>query len=537
VTGTLTALQPEAVRGRHRRPSRTRVLRWSVPARVATGAVGGLAVWTSFPPLDLWPLALAGVALLWLACYGARARVAALVGLVAGLVQFVCLLTWLRVIGIDAWLVLALTQAIWLAALGAGLAAVGRLPAWPLWGAALWVAEEFGRSRVPFGGFSWGRLGFGQDGGPLLRYAAVAGAPLVTFAVALGGGLLAWLVLSGVRRRVDVRLVLPALAGLAAVVLAGLAVPVGTGGASHLRVAIVQGNVPRLGLDEFAQARAVVRNHAAVTERLAAEVQAGRRPAPQVVVWPENSSDFDPFVDAQTRALIEGAVRSIGVPTLVGAVLNGPGPRHVRNTGIVWDPVKGATQIYVKQHLVPFGEYVPFRAELGGLIGRLSLVPNDFVPGHRPGVLTLGPATIADVICFEVADDGVVREAVNGGGRLLVVQTNDATYEHRTDDGYGGEPAQQLAITRLRAVEHGRAAVVAATSGGSAVVAPDGTVLQRTGVFRPAILSADVPLRSERTLADRMGAWPERGIALTGVVVLAVAVALRRRQQTGEQHG
>lgn len=537
MTGTLTALQPAAVRGRHRRPPRARLLRWSTPTRLLIGAAGGLAIWTSFPPLGLWPLAIVGVALLWVACQGARARVAALVGLAAGLVQFVCLLTWLRVIGVDAWLVLALTQAVWIAALAAALAAVGRLPAWPLWGAALWVAEEFGRDRVPFGGFSWGRLGFGQDGGPLLRYAAVAGAPLVTFAVALAGGLLAWLVLSGVRRRAALTRIGSGVAGLAAVVLAGLAVPVGTGGAAHLRVAVVQGNVPRLGLDEFAQARAVVRNHAAVTEQLAADVQAGRRPRPQVVVWPENSSDFDPFVDAQTRTLIDDAVQAVGVPTLIGAVLNGPGPGHVRNTGIVWDPTKGPTQIYVKQHLVPFGEYVPFRAELGGLIGRLSMVPNDFVPGHRPGVLTLGPARIADVICFEVADDGVVREAVNAGGRLLVVQTNNATYEHRTDDGYGGEPAQQLAITRLRAVEHGRAAVVAATSGVSAVVAPDGTVLQRSGIFRPAILSADVPLRTERTLADRMGAWPERGIALAGVVVLAVAVARRRRQRAGEQRG
>jgi apolipoprotein N-acyltransferase len=150
-------------------------------------------------------------------------------------------------------------------------------------------------------------------------------------------------------------------------------------------------------------------------------------------------------------------------------------------------------------------------------------------------VLDVGPARVADVICFEVADDGVVRDAVNGGGRLLVVQTNNATYERPGDDGNGGETAQQLEMSRLRAVEHGRAVVVAATSGVSAVIGPDGVVRQRSGVFRPDRLVADVPLRDPRTVADRLGVWPEHALAALGLV-LAVGCAVHRRRDR-DRHG
>jgi apolipoprotein N-acyltransferase len=294
-------------------------------------------------------------------------------------------------------------------------------------------------------------------------------------------------------------------------------------------VAAVQGNVPRLGLAEFQQRRAVTADHVRETLALAAAVAAGRLPRPDVVIWPENASDEDPYDDATARAMIEQAVQAVAVPVVVGAVLDGPGPTHVRNAAIVWSPTTGPGEIYVKRHLVPFGEYLPWRTVLTRLVGRFSLIGKDFAPGHRPGVLDAGPVRLADVICFEVADDGVVRDAVAAGGRLLVVQTNNATYEHPGDDGSGGETAQQLDMSRLRAVEHGRAVVVAATSGVSAIIAPDGHVEQRSGVFVPAILEASLPLRDTRTLADRAGAWPERGIAAVGGLLLLAAALPRRR--------
>jgi apolipoprotein N-acyltransferase len=240
----------------------------------------------------------------------------------------------------------------------------------------------------------------------------------------------------------------------------------------------------------------------------------------------------DPTTDPIARAVIDAAARAVGVPILVGAVLDGPGPTHVRNAAIVWSPTTGPGQTYVKRHLVPFGEYLPWRSFVLKLSGQFSLISKDFVPGHAAGTLQAGAIRLADTICFEIADDTVVRQAVTGGGRLLVVQTNNADYERATDSGNGGETAQQLAIARLRAVESGRAVVVAATSGVSAMIAPDGTVLARTGVFRPALLDLRLPLRDPLTLADRVGAWPEWILSAAGLVAVLAALPLPHRRRS-----
>jgi len=204
-------------------------------------------------------------------------------------------------------------------------------------------------------------------------------------------------------------------------------------------------------------------------------------------------------------------------------VLRGPGPDHVSNTGIVWSPSTGPGERYVKRHPVPFGEYIPFREQLSGITDRLDQIPRDFVAGPEPGVLDVGPVRVGDVICFEVAYDGLVRDVVDGGARVLVVQTNNATYNGT------GQTEQQLAMSRLRAVEHGRSVLVAATSGISAVVMPDGRVVQRSGELTTQTLVADVPLRAGRTVADRFGAWTEWVLAALGLVAAAVGL-VRRRQ-------
>lgn len=489
------------------------------PGRVSTllaALAAGLLLAAAFAPLGLWPAAPAGVAVLALSVRGATARRGAVAGLVCGLGLFLPLLQWSgAVAGPAAWIALALSQAAFLAPMGAALALTARLPGWPVWGAALWVGQEALRDRLPFGGFPWGRLAFSQGASPLTPLAALGGAPLVSFAVALLGGLLALLAVRPSR---------PALAaaGGPALVLVLLAVlmPTPTGGPTT-RVAVVQGNVPRLGLDAFAQRATVLHNHADATHRLAEDVRAGREPRPDLVVWPENASDLDPYTDAQAYALIEDAVRDIGVPVLVGAVVEGPGDK-VSNTGIVWDPVTGPGATYVKQHPVPFGEYMPYRALLRTISSKVDLVPRDFAHGQHTGLLQVGPARIGDVICFEVAYDSLVRDAVRAGGRLVVVQTNNATF------GRSAETEQQLAMSRLRAVEHGRSVLVAATSGISAVIAPDGAVRQRSQVFTSDVLVADVPLRDDSTPATRLGALPELLLALLGVGALGVALARRR---------
>jgi apolipoprotein N-acyltransferase len=480
--------------------------------RLAAAVVAGLLLDIAFPPHDLWWLAPLPVALLTLLCRGVSARRGALLGLAAGLGFFVPLLVWTGTIaGSLAWFALASLEAAFLAPLGAALAVVTKLPGWPVWSAALWVADEALRDRLPFGGFPWGRLAFSQGDTWLTPLAALGGAPLVTFAVALLGGALAALA-----ARTGVRV---ALVAAAVVLVAAPLVPTPSDGPT-VTVAIVQGNVPRLGLDAFAQRAAVLNNHAAATHDLAAAVRAGDQARPDLVIWPENASDLDPYTDAQAAATISSAVDDIGVPVLVGAVLEGPGDK-VRNAGIVWDPVTGPGKTYVKRHPVPFGEYMPFRSLVRRISSKVDLVPRDFARGKEPGALDVGPARLADVICFEIAYDGVVRDAVRAGGRLLVVQTNNATF------GRSGETYQQLAMGRLRAVEHGRAVLVAATSGVSAVIAPDGRMVARSEVFERNVLVHRVPLRGASTIATRLGVLPE--LLLAALAALSVVVALVKR--------
>ncbi|MFZ0324961.1 MAG: apolipoprotein N-acyltransferase [Actinomycetes bacterium] len=489
----------------------------SLPWRCAVAAVAGAALVLAFPPFDLWWLAPLPVAAFTLACRGETAVRGASVGLVFGMVFFAGLMPWLRVIGPDAWVLLSATCAVFLAALGAATSLATRVPGWPLWVACLWVAEEALRDRWPLGGFPWGRLAFSQPHSAVTAWAALGGAPLVTFTVALAGTCVAFAVISTTTRgRVVV------LGAAVAVVGVGLVIPTPTDGRT-ITAAVVQGNVPRTGMDAFGQRVAVLSAHVEATRTLAKDVRAGTMPKPDFVVWPENASDIDPVLDKGAYTLIDDVVSEIGVPVLVGMVVQTPDGTKLRNEGVVWDPVTGPGQVYVKRHPVPFGEYVPFRSLLQHFISRFDRVPKDFAAGTDPGVLTLGTTTVANVICFEVAYDQIVRDAVVGGGEVITVQTNNATY------GRTGQVEQQLAISQLRAVEHGRSVLVAATSGISAVISPDGTILDSVPEFTQSVMVQDVPARTQITLADRMRGWPELVLAMVG---LGAAVAGFRRRSS-----
>jgi apolipoprotein N-acyltransferase len=518
----------------------------------------------SFPPYDLWWLAPVGVGLLAVAVHHQRVPAGAYLGGLAGLVLFLPLLRWTDVeVGILPWLLLATLQAGYLALLGGAAGYLSPLVerarwSWPLLTGLAWVGQETLRSRTPFGGFPWGRLAFSQADSPLLSLAGWGGAPLVGFAVALSGGLLAaalwrpWRMWrSGAGQagpggqpagrspatwRAAAARAAPGsaalVAGAAAVVLAGLVVPAGGDrpGGPAVTVAIVQGNVPRLGLDFNAQRRGVLDNHVGATLDLAGDVAAGRRPAPDLVVWPENSSDIDPVANPDARARIDQAAAAIGAPILVGAILRGPGD-EVRNVGLVWEPRTGPAGHYAKRHPVPFAEYLPLepvvRPVARAVTDEVDRVAG-FVPGDEPGVLRLGPATVGEVICFEVAYDGLVRDTITSGGQLLVVQTNNATFDE-------AEARQQLAMVRLRAVEHGRASLMASTVGISGFVGTDGRVSEATGFFTQDVLVRTLSLSDSRTVATVVGVWPESVLATGAAACLVAAALVRRRSRAGGQ--
>jgi len=520
-----------------RRPPGTRglpgeprlALGWALLAAVA----GGLALTAAFPPVGAWPLAPLGPALLVLALQGRSLRASFLAGLLFGLALFVPLISWLINLAWYAWAALALAEAVIFALLAVGQRVLLSLRAWPVAVAGWWVAAEALRDRWPYA-FPWGRLAMSQAGTPAAPWTAIGGAPLLSFLLALVGSTLAWLLLAPGPGGAFRRRLVPALAvaGAAGLALAGGLLPVDPvpAGTPVATVAAIQGNVPHAkNLPDLLRATTVTANHAAVTQRLAAQVRAGARPAPDLVIWPENSTDLDPRFYPPVSATIAAAVRAIGRPVLVGEVLQDP----QRNVGQLWTPGRGPGTLYVKRQLVPFGEYIPFRGLLSHITSLVALQPQNFTAGRRAVVFRVGRIRLGDVICYEVGFDDLVSSEVRAGANLLAVQTNDATFEV---NGQLGESLQQLAMARIRAVESDRAVVVASTTGVSAVIAPDGTVVARTSTWRPAILDARVPLLHTLTLADRAGAGPE--YLITGLTVAAfgwalfgwVAAARRRRR-------
>jgi apolipoprotein N-acyltransferase len=518
-------------------------IRW--PWHTLLAAAGGLVLVLAFPAYGLVGLAPLGPAALALAVRGQRVRSGLWLGLVFGLAFFVPLLSWSGIyVGPVPWLALAGWEAVQLALLGGATALTSRLRLWPVWAAALWVADEALRGRFVLGGFPWGRLGFSQTDGPLLALAAYGGVPLVSFAVALTGTLLAWagsaLVSALVRARRSasdagergpaVRTAALAVAAVLAVPLAGalawlpLPGPSLTDGGPAATVAVIQGDVPRAGLDFNAQRRAVLDNHVQRTLELAEQVAAGERPRPDVVIWPENSSDIDPYLNTDADRQISRAAEAIDAPILVGAIVQGPG-RYISNTAIVWDPGTGPGDTYIKRHPVPFGEYVPARSFVRLFSEDVDRVHDQYA-GREVGVLDIGGIRLGDLICFEVVYDGLVGDVVDGGAGMLVVQTNNATF------GYTDESAQQLALSRLRAVEFGRSVVIAATSGISAVVAPDGSVARSSQLFTPDVFVEEIAQRDSTTVAQRLGAAPEWVLAAVGAAALVAAARpslLRRR--------
>jgi apolipoprotein N-acyltransferase len=185
--------------------------------------------------------------------------------------------------------------------------------------------------------------------------------------------------------------------------------------------------------------------------------------------------------------------------------------------------------MYVKRHPVPFAEYIPLRSLAEKVSSAAKLVTQDMVAGTGNGLLTGGPVPIGDVICFEVAYDDLVQSSVDAGAQLVVVQTNNATF------GHTAETYQQLAMSRLRAIETGRTVLQASTTGVSAIIDPDGSVVAGSGpLFHPALLSAAVPLETGTTPAVALGAVPEwtlAAIALVALAAVGIGSRVTRRQE------
>jgi apolipoprotein N-acyltransferase len=283
------------------------------------------------------------------------------------------------------------------------------------------------------------------------------------------------------------------------------------------------------------RARSVTNNHLSETIQLMTRARLGEVPEPDFLLWPENSTDIDPTADQLTKLTVQAAAEVADRPILVGAVMQGPGVDERQTAALWWDPDRGVTARYDKQDLVPFGEWIPFRAELLPLIPVLEQVGAQSVPGTRPGVLDVTvdgrPIKLGDAICFELAYDQTIYRALIGGAQVSMVQSNNATY------GGTGQIDQQFAITRARAMESRREIAVATTNSISGFITRDGSVATRTQEFTAQSMVVEMPLRSALTPAIRVAPWLERGVALVALLACLAALlgAVRRPRATAAE--
>ena len=477
----------------------------SLLAALALSTASGVLLWLALPPADLGPVGfVALVPLLW-AARGAGARRGALLGLAFGLVFYGVLLSWLIPVSVLGWAALVVGVGAFLALFGAMVPAVWRDEA-PIRTAlavgAAWALVEWLRSAWPFGGWSWVSLSATQHDNPItLPAASVIGAVGLGFMVAAINVLVFVILLRAGEWR---RAVLPAAAALA-LAFVPLTVPAASPDGPPVDVAVVQGNVPvEIGTaSRILEDNLVAENHARGHLRLEAN-------PPDLSIWPENALDRDPTADPVIGPVVEAAIVAVGAPTLVGAITETDDGRLL-NENLLYSADGRVVDRYAKNHLLPFGEFVPGRRFLDW-IPDVRRVRTDLSPGTAPGRFRSGGVGFASIICFENAFPDLVREFVAEDSAFLVVSTNNATF------GISAAPEQHVVLSELRAVETGRWVVHAALSGISAIITPGGAVTERSSLFEPDLLRARIPTADGTTPYDSLGGWLPLGfLALLGL--------------------
>jgi len=334
------------------------------------------------------------------------------------------------------------------------------------------VLEEI-RNRFPFQGFGWARIAYSQADAPYAKIAAHGGAVALSAITVLLGLVLFYLF----QKQFRILILLP---------LFLVVVPIDVKMSETTQTLMIQGNVPKLGLDFNFRAKEVFFNHVKETD---IAIMENRKV--DFILWPENSVDVDPFRNPE----VFEALNSYKVPLIIGAIVGRD--NDILNTSILW--TKESQNVYIKQHLTPFGEYIPLRS-LASKISPFVDDVRDFSPGNQSTIFTVDKAKIAPVICYELLDDRILEKAAKSSN-LLAVQTNSATF------GDSAQSAQQLQITRIRAIEHSRNILSVSTTGYSAVIDYNGKVLQKSDMGAAQHLYAEIGLISSVSPRDRYGDW------------------------------
>lgn len=475
------------------------------PVRLALAATAGAMMLLTIPPRGFWWFLPPSVALLALAMHGTGWRGRLLVGAMAGATFFGPGLFWLTSFNTIGYVAVAAVEVALFAA--AMMIVPSRHGGWWTVPAALVLLEAV-RARFPFGGLPLPGLALGQVDGPFDVTARLGGSLLVTATSAVAGIALVALFLA---RRGALVAASTALA-IVAVLVSAAVLPARSAGT--LDVAVVQGGGPRGIPAIHSDPGQVTERHFAASRRLEG--------SPDLVLWPEGVVDVEQPVGGSAQAPRLSALARRLDTTLVAGVVEARGDRF-RNAAVAWDPDGTVHGQYEKAHRVPFGEYLPMRGLLERMSDDTEYVPRDAIPGRGPGLLDTKAGPLGVVISYEVFFSDRTRAAANAGGQLLLVPTNAASYT--TEE----VPAMEVAAAQLRARELGQAVLQAAPTGYSALILPDGRVVEQSRLERQAVLTARIPLQNQRTPYTRTGDWP---VVTAAVLTLLLGALAGRRSRT-----
>ena len=443
----------------------------------------------SFEPIGLWFLAPISYAIFLRTCQkGVHVyRSAFLFGFISSAIT----LWWAgKYVGLVPLAFLALLHGLFYLPLGL----LARYTTNIFWFIPALLAIEQVRTYFPFGGFSWMRIAFSQADAP---YASV---------ISIGGALLlsAWvLVISAVIANFRKVFVFPLLLILVLPLL------LNNTHSSQEKISFmgIQGNTPSVGLTFNDRAEAVFNLHVTETKKLSAG-------AADVIIWPENAIDVDPYANTRVQGAIESLTATLKTPLITGAITRQSG--QLENVSLMYNESGEVVSYYSKQYLTPFGEFIPLRP-LARIVSPYVDDVVDFKVGDRTENHLINSFNLAPVICYELLSDSLVASAARGSD-ALVVQTNSATFANTS------ESAQQLNITRLRAIENSREIASVSTIGISAHIGLNGEILSRTQENVSAQLAGDLQANTKRTISNSLG-----GLAPVLVILLSLLFPISLR--------
>ena len=484
---------------------------------VVRALLAGLLIAASLPPWGFWPLAFPGLALFDRLLAGASWKGRLGRGTALGLALFAPTILWIIDLTAPGYVV-----AVLIFALLTGLFSIlvppnaGRRPA--LVGA--WVLGEGLRMAWPFGGVPLSLLAVGQVAGPLAGIARVGGVLGIAIATVAAGVALGALFDRSVDPGRRAATAAGALAVPVALSLFAVVAPHGENTGKRIDIGFVQGGGPQGTHAIDTDMRKVFERHLDASALLPSHLD--------LVLWPEDVVDTDHRVqDAREGTDLQHLAEQLDAPIVVGTV-EGVSDTHFRNSSQVVSKDGVWGDRYIKVQRVPFGEWVPFRS-LIEKVAPDTLATRDATISHESGLLRTPAGKLAVVISWEDFFGHRARSGVKAGGQLLYNPTNGSTYTGTFVQ------TQQVASSRLRAIETGRWEVQVAPTGFSAFVSPQGKVHQRTGTkVQAARVMRNIPLRQGETLYVRWGDTPFRAVAVLLIAAGWALDRLSRRRRTAD---